>query len=59
MQGAKATQSYTTIQSAFDFVLQNVGLDMSAGQLWQDYINFVKSGPGVIGGSEWQDSTLR
>lgn len=55
MQGAKATQSYTTIQSAFDFVLQNVGLDMSAGQLWQDYINFVKSGPGVIGGSEWQD----
>jgi cleavage stimulation factor subunit 3 len=45
-----------TVQQAFDFTLSKVGIDKDAGVLWQDYIAFVKSGPGVIGGNGWQDN---
>lgn len=44
------------VLQAFDFVLKNVGMDREAGYLWQDYINFIKSGPGTIGGTGWQDA---
>ena len=44
-----------TIHQAYDLALQQIGLDKESGQLWQDYINFIKSGPGNIGGSGWQD----
>ncbi|KAH7055493.1 hypothetical protein B0J12DRAFT_775839 [Macrophomina phaseolina] len=44
-----------TVSMAYDFVLQNVGMDKDAGQLWQDYIEFIESGPGNVGGSTWQD----
>lgn len=44
-----------TISQTFDFVLQNVGMDRNSGQLWVDYIEFLKSGPGTVGGSSWQD----
>lgn len=40
---------------AYDFALQNVGLDPNAGELWRDYISFLKTGPGAIGGTGWQD----
>lgn len=43
------------ITSAFDTVLNNVGIDPDAGRLWREYIDFAKSGPGVVGGSSWQD----
>ncbi len=43
------------VSQAYDFVLQNIGVDKDAGQIWQDYIHFIRSGPGNIGGSGWQD----
>ncbi|KAI9798586.1 MAG: mRNA 3'-end-processing protein rna14 [Piccolia ochrophora] len=45
----------TIVSQAYDFVLQNVGLDKDSGRIWQDYIQFTRSGPGMIGGSNWQD----
>lgn len=44
-----------TISQAYEFVLSSVGFDKDAGQLWQDYVEFVESGPGNVGGSTWQD----
>ncbi|KAI0394408.1 hypothetical protein F5Y17DRAFT_427764 [Xylariaceae sp. FL0594] len=44
-----------TVSQAYEFVLNNIGQDRDAGTIWQDYIAFIKSGPGVIGGSSWQD----
>lgn len=44
-----------TIYQAYDLALQQIGLDRSSGQLWQDFIEFIKSGPGTAGGSGWQD----
>ncbi|MCJ1430343.1 mRNA 3'-end-processing protein rna14, partial [Sticta canariensis] len=43
------------IHQAYDLALQHVGLDKDSGRLWQDYVQFIKSGPGIIGGSNWQD----
>ncbi|KAI9786536.1 MAG: mRNA 3'-end-processing protein rna14 [Peltula sp. TS41687] len=45
----------TIISQAYDFVLQNVGIDKDAGRIWQEYVQFIRSGPGAIGGSNWQD----
>jgi cleavage stimulation factor subunit 3 len=45
----------TTVTSAYKFVLDNIGIDRESGQLWVDYIQFLKSTPGVIGGNQWQD----
>lgn len=50
--GGKARQ---IVSSAYDFVLENIGLDRESGSIWQDYIQFVKTSPGNIGGSGWQD----
>lgn len=44
-----------TIHQAYELALQNVGVDKDSGKLWQDYVQFIKSGPGNIGGSNWQD----
>ncbi|KAF2175602.1 hypothetical protein K469DRAFT_683864 [Zopfia rhizophila CBS 207.26] len=43
------------ITQVYEFVLENVGIDIKSGRIWQDYIEFIKSGPGVVGGSNWQD----
>ncbi|KAH0563131.1 hypothetical protein GP486_002300 [Trichoglossum hirsutum] len=45
----------TIISQAYDFVLENVGQDRDSGRIWQDYVAFIKSGPGVVGGTSWQD----
>ena len=45
----------TTINKAFEVAIRHVGMDKEAGRLWQDYIQFLKSGPGIVGGSSWQD----
>jgi cleavage stimulation factor subunit 3 len=45
----------TTISHAYDFILQKIGQDKEAGRLWHDYLMFIKDGPGIIGGSSWQD----
>lgn len=36
-------------------MLPEVGIDINAGKLWTDYIEILKSGPGNLGGSGWQD----
>ena len=43
------------INSAYDIALQHIGLDKESGKIWQDYVQFLKSGPGIVGGSTWQD----
>ena len=48
-------QARQIIHQAYDVALAQVGLDKESGKLWQDYVNFIKSGPGTIGGSNWQD----
>ena len=50
-----ASQSRNTINSAFDFTFKHIGQDPASLQLWQDYINFVKTMPGNISGDGWQD----
>jgi len=56
MQSGDVMKPYKIINETFLFTLKNVGMDKDAGKLWQDYIDFLKSGPGVVGGSNWQDS---
>ncbi|WEW55194.1 mRNA 3'-end-processing protein rna14 [Emydomyces testavorans] len=48
-------QARRIISSAYDFALQNIGIDKDSGSVWVDYIQFIRSGPGNIGGSGWQD----
>lgn len=43
------------IHAAYEAVINAVGIDKDAGKIWQDYVQFIKSGPGVLGGSNWQD----
>jgi cleavage stimulation factor subunit 3 len=45
----------TTVSQAYDFVLANIGIDRDSGRIWQEYIQFVRSIPGQLGGSSWQD----
>jgi cleavage stimulation factor subunit 3 len=44
-----------TISQAYDFVLANIGIDRESGKIWKDYIDFIKSAPGNVGGANWQD----
>ena len=43
------------VSTSFDFVLQSIGMDKDSGNIWKDYVDFVKSGPGNVAGSSWQD----
>jgi cleavage stimulation factor subunit 3 len=45
----------TLISQVFEVVLDKVGIDPDAGELWKEYIEFIKSGPGSVGGAGWQD----
>jgi len=45
----------TMVSQAYHFVLANVGVDRDSGTMWQDYIHFINSAPGQIGGNHWQD----
>jgi cleavage stimulation factor subunit 3 len=56
MTTGDVAKSYKIISEAFNFALNNVGMDKDAGKLWQDYVDFVKSGPGIVGGTGWQDT---
>lgn len=44
-----------TVTQAYEFVIDNIGVDKDSGQIWQDYIQFIRSGPGQIGGGNWQE----
>ncbi|PGH18892.1 hypothetical protein AJ80_04310 [Polytolypa hystricis UAMH7299] len=48
-------QARRIITAAYDFALQNIGIDKDSGPIWVDYIQFIRSGPGNIGGPGWQD----
>ncbi|EAW09679.1 cleavage polyadenylation factor subunit RNA14 [Aspergillus clavatus NRRL 1] len=48
-------QARRIISSAYDLALQHVGVDKDSGSIWTDYVQFVKTGPGNVGGSGWQD----
>ncbi|KAH8727197.1 hypothetical protein GQ44DRAFT_611963 [Phaeosphaeriaceae sp. PMI808] len=48
-------QNRQIITQAYEFVLDQVGIDISAGKLWLDYIEMLKTGPGALGGTNWQD----
>ncbi|KAJ5918797.1 hypothetical protein N7454_009941 [Penicillium verhagenii] len=43
------------ISSAYDLALQYVGMDKDGGNIWNDYVEFIRSGPGTVGGTGWQD----
>ena len=43
------------IHQCYELALSQIGLDKEAGRLWQDYVAFIKQGPGILGGSGWQD----
>lgn len=43
------------VSQAYEFILNNIGCDKEAGRIWQDQISFVKSAPGNVGGSSWED----
>ena len=45
----------STVSQSYDFVLSNIGIDRDSGKIWQEYIQFVRSAPGQIGGNSWQD----
>lgn len=45
----------STVDQAYQLVLNSIGIDKDADQLWRDYIDFLRSGPGQVGGSGWQD----
>lgn len=55
MQSGDVARSYSIINESFSFALKTIGMDKDSGNLWLDYINFLKTGPGTIGGSGWQD----
>jgi cleavage stimulation factor subunit 3 len=48
-------QNRQIITQAYEFVLDQVGIDVNAGRLWLDYLEMLKTGPGMLGGSSWQD----
>jgi cleavage stimulation factor subunit 3 len=48
-------QNRQIITQAYEFVLDQVGIDVSSGRLWLDYLEMLKTGPGTIGGTNWQD----
>lgn len=50
-----AGTSRETIVAAYEFVLGQVGIDVDAGKLWLDYIELLKTAPGILGGTNWQD----
>lgn len=43
------------LTQAYEFVLDQIGIDVDAGKLWVDYLEMLKTGPGVLGGTNWQD----
>jgi cleavage stimulation factor subunit 3 len=43
------------INAAYEFALQKVGIDKDSANIWQDYVQFIRTGPGTVGGTNWQD----
>lgn len=43
------------VTQSYEFVIDTIGIDKDSGRIWQDYVQFIRSGPGQIGGGNWQD----
>ncbi|KAB5526391.1 hypothetical protein GE09DRAFT_1064979 [Coniochaeta sp. 2T2.1] len=43
------------VAQSYEFVIENIGVDKDSGKIWAEYIQFIKFGPGTVGGSSWQD----
>ena len=43
------------IIQGFKMTFEHIGIDPDAGDLWREYIDFVKDGPGNVSGQGWQD----
>ncbi|KAJ1547825.1 mRNA 3'-end-processing protein rna14 [Nowakowskiella sp. JEL0078] len=39
----RKAEAHAIVERAFEFVLQNVGMDKESGTIWADYIHFIKS----------------
>ena len=52
------SQARSVISQAYEFVLQHVGIDVTAGQIWSDYINFLKTAPATSTWEEQQKNDL-
>ncbi|EGX96642.1 CFIA complex component Rna14, putative [Cordyceps militaris CM01] len=48
-------QARRTVTQSYEFVIDNIGVDRDSGDVWLDYVQFIKNGPGLIGGTGWQD----
>jgi cleavage stimulation factor subunit 3 len=48
-------QARQVVAQAYEFVIDNIGCDKDSGKIWAEYIQFIKFGPGQVGGSSWQD----
>jgi cleavage stimulation factor subunit 3 len=48
-------QARGVIIQVYEFVLEHIGIDINSGKIWLDYIEMLKTGPGLLGGSNWQD----
>ncbi|KHN93803.1 CFIA complex component Rna14 [Metarhizium album ARSEF 1941] len=48
-------QARRTVTQSYEFVIDNIGVDRDSGSIWQDYVQFIKNGPGQVGGTGWQD----
>jgi cleavage stimulation factor subunit 3 len=55
MQSGDVQQHYKVVNEVFNFALKTIGMDKDSGKVWLDFIGFVKSGPGTLGGGSWQD----
>ena len=55
MIGDNAEKNRQVVSDTFDFVLNEIGIDKDAGRLWQEYVEFLKTMPGTVGGPNWQD----
>ncbi|CAN8104785.1 unnamed protein product [Discula destructiva] len=44
------------VAQSFEFVLSNdvVGVDRDSGPIWVEYIQFIKTGPGIVGEQDWE-----
>jgi cleavage stimulation factor subunit 3 len=48
-------QARQIVAQSYEFVIDNIGCDKDSGKIWTEYIQFIKFGPGQVGGSSWQD----
>lgn len=51
----KTGNNRKTVNEVYEFVIKCVGHDKDSGQIWQDYVNFIRSSPEQVGGTTWQD----